>query len=362
MQTETLQVAHKERFARLKIMPEEEIKSWLLEEDKFWKQVAQALKGRNSNGNSETKNLESVNNYLNAIEIALSTSGDITPLIDAQKSRPLPFHDEHLFRQRMVYMALNGQFSLATFIFEASLNSIHSNYIKSYDKDLQSIEEDFKKNTEYTLKKYDDDLSEKITTLNNSIEKSQTDTTLQLDNALKDAQQKIANTVSAANSAILSAEPVKYWIDREKKNRDKASNFLWLIGIASLAFISVLVTLSLSVYRNGEEYIVLGIPITLPAEKFSIALLIIATTSAIWIIRVLVKLMMTNLALEIEALERSTMIRTYIAMDNAKAEQAAEIRMLFYSTLFKPSNNSLTDDSTSPEYIRIIEAMLQKKP
>ncbi len=361
MQNETMQVFHENRFSRLYTLLEDEFKFWCLEENKFWKEILQAIKGRTNSTSSEISNVATIDDYLNVIEIALASKGDPTPITEFQSRTPLPFHDEHLFRKKLIPMALNGQFSLARFIFEVSLSAADNNYLKSYNKDLQSIEENFKTNTTNTLKKYDHDLAEKISELNDSIDKTEKEIAAQLDTMIQDAQQNIAKTVSAANSAILSAEPVKYWLDREIKHRDKAKRFLWLIGIASFAFLSVLVTLSMSVYRNGEEYVVLGLPITLPAEKFSIALLIIATTSAIWIIRVLVKLMMTNLALEIEALERSTMIRTYIAMDNAKAEQAAEIRMLFYSTLFKPSNNSLTDDSTSPEYIRIIEAMLQKK-
>ncbi len=361
MQTENRHINHEDRFGRLNTMSQQDIKSWLLEEDKFWKSVATALKGRLNTDKTEQKNLNLVDNYLNRIGFSLAAEGDISALIDIQRETPLPFHDDLTFSENLLALTYKGQFSVARFVFEASLNANHRGYLNSYDKDLQSIEDSFKSNADAILKRYDDDLSARISKLNESIENSQKNIILQLENKLNDAQQDIKNTATAANSAILSAEPVKYWIDREEKHKKKARNFLWLIGIASISFIAVLVVLSLSVYKNGEEYIVFGLPITLPAEKFSIALLIIATTSAIWIIRVLVKLMMTNLALEIEALERSTMIRTYIAMDNAKAEQAAEIRMLFYSTLFKPSNNSLTDDSTSPEYIRIIEAMLQKK-
>lgn len=361
MHTENKHISHEDRFGRINTMSEQDIKSWLLEESKFWKRVAAALKGRINIDKTEEKNLYIVDNYLNRVEFSLAAQGDTSALIDVQNETPLPFHDDLVFSENLLSLTYKGQFSVAKFVFEASLISNHRTYLKSYDKDLNSIEDTFKLNTDTLLKKYDDDLSERISLLNDSIEKSQKTTILQLENKLEEAQKDIKNTAIGANSTIFSAEPVKYWIDREEKHKKKARNFLWLIGIASISFIAALVVLSLSVYKNGEEYILFGLPITLPAEKFSIALLIIATTSAIWIIRVLVKLMMTNLALEIEALERSTMIRTYIAMDNAKAEQAVEIRMLFYSTLFKPSNNSLTDDSTSPEYIRIIEAMLQKK-
>ncbi|WP_010176313.1 DUF6161 domain-containing protein [Pseudomonas sp. PAMC 25886] len=361
MQTENGQISHENRFGRLNTMSKHDIKSWLAEEKKFWTSIALALKGKLNTDKTEKNNLNVVDNYLNMVEFALIADGDISSLVHVQNETPLPFHDDLVFSEHLLPLTYKGQFSVARFVFEVSINSNHKNYLKTYDKHLQSIEESFQSNTDTVLKRYDDDLSEKISKLNESIEKSQKTIITQLESELNDAQQNIKNTVTAATSAILSAEPVKYWIDREDKHKKKAKAFLWLIGLASVSFIAVLVILSLSVYKNGEQYIVLGFPITLPAEKFSIALLIIATTSAIWIIRVLVKLMMTNLALEIEALERSTMIRTYIAMDNAKAEQAEEIRMLFYSTLFKPSNNSLTDDSTSPEYIRIIEAMLQKK-
>lgn len=361
MQTENINIRHENRFSRVSKMAENDLISWLAEEKKFWKQIWHELVRGSSEGRADPENDKLVNDYFDAIDFTHVNRGNLHYFIEFQKKNPLPFHDDTQFNRYILDMTAKGQLSLARLIFEITLNSNTKNHLKLYDNELKSIEENFKEKTTETLKRYDDGLSEKISTLNSSIEQAQQDVTSKLEEELREAQQNIANTVSAANRAILSAEPVKYWIDREKNHRDKAKNYLHLLGFTSLVFIVALVILSLSVYKNSDDYMVFGLPITLPAAKFSIALLILATTAAIWITRVLVKLMMTNLALEIEALERSTMIRTYIAMDNTKAEQATEIRMLFYSTLFKPSNNSLTDDSTSPEYIRIIEAMLQKK-
>lgn len=357
MQAEPKNFDNDERFQRIRRMSGKVLSEWIHDEIEFWTAIKVALHATPE----DTESNELVLQYLNTLDEAPMLFGGIDDLESFQAVTPIPFHDDGPLSYRLLEITKKGQFSLAICTFQLSLNNTSNTYTKSYETYLKNLEQSFFDKINEEKNSFTTDIEQRITNLNDSIQSTQKSTIAQLKIELETSKEEIFNTVSATNSAIYSAEPVQYWVEREAKHKKKANTYFWFITAAAVLFTATLVLLTISVYKNGETYEIGGIPITLPAEKFSIALLIIATTASIWLVRVLVKLMMTNLALEIEALERSTMIKTFIAMDKTKAEHASEIRMLFYSTLFKPSNNSLTDDSTSPEYIRIIEAMLQKK-
>jgi hypothetical protein len=357
MQIENFGVKHADRLSHIKDLNEEDQHTWFKNERGYWEQIFNTAKQHS--GEIHLRDL--IQRYLTTLDALIHDSTDLTNLYQFHSSNSLPLHDEKPHADAIKEFAQRGQFYAGLYIFKTLLSQQSALYTGKYKSELTALDESFKASFFTEHEKFVNSLSESKNSIEKFVETTKKDVSDHLFQKLDVATNEIANTVTSATNAILSAEPVKYWEDREEKHRNKARSYRRGVIVSAIAFIATIVFLTLSVYKNGETYSILGIPVTLPAEKFSIALLVICTTAMIWLIRILVKLMMTNLALEIEALERSTMIKTYIAIDSTKAEQAAEIRMLFYTTLFRPSSNSLTDDSTSPEYIRIIEAMLQKK-
>lgn len=74
-----------------------------------------------------------------------------------------------------------------------------------------------------------------------------------------------------------------------------------------------------------------GFEFTLPKTLSGIALILLISTGGIWSTRVFVKLMMANLTLETESIERATMIKTFVAMKAVESSIAQEAELLFYS-------------------------------
>lgn len=358
MRIEKLDLTHADRLSHIQDLNGNDQRVWFKEERTYWEEVYNSIK----HSPTEHYYQNTVTKYLFLIERLLSGTENFTEMRKFHNEFSIPLHDETPHSQLIKEFADRGQISTGLYIFSTLLNQQDAIYNDKYKLELLSLEEKLKSAINEKQENHLTSITETKENFDNFVDTKEKEISTKLWATVDNATEEINNTVTAATNAILSAEPVKYWEEREKKHRIKAQSYKRGVIATSIAFISTLIFLTLSVYKNGETYTILDIPITLPAEKFSIALLVISTTAAIWLVRILVKLMMTNLALEIEALERSTMIKTYIAIDSTKAESAAEIRMLFYTTLFRPSSNSLTDDSTSPEYIRIIEAMLQKKP
>lgn len=358
MQIEKLDLTHADRLSHVQKLDPNNRKAWFIKEKEFWEGVHNSIK----HSPTEHYYQNTVTRYLFLIGEFINDSEDLTKIRQFHSEFSIPLHDETPHNQLIQEFANRGQISTGLYMFSTLLNQQGAIYNSKYKIELLNIEENLKSAINEKHESFLGSLTEAKTSFDAFADTKEKEVKTKLWETVDNATTEINNTVTAATNAILSAEPVKYWEEREKKHRTKAKSYKRGVIATSIAFISTLIFLTLSVYKNGEIYTILNIPITLPAEKFSIALLVISTTAAIWLVRILVKLMMTNLALEIEALERSTMIKTYIAIDSTKAGNSAEIQMLFYTTLFRPSSNSLTDDSTSPEYIRIIEAMLQKKP
>lgn len=344
-----------ERFNRIEKMNTGELQIWLTREKEYWSSIHDILAHRED----EKANTQNVSNYLSAISNA--TYENLNSLENYHQSEPLPFHDEVPNSQQLLELANRGHFSLAIYAFSTSLTTKSNYYIKTYENDLLKTEQDLKIAIETEKNRFTETLNERLEKLNTSIDTTQKTAETNLQKKLDSSESKINETARTATSEIFAAEPVRYWLAREEKHKKDAAKFLKIISAAASAFLIFLAYLVASIYKNGEPYKVGDFEIPMPEGKYSIALVIIATTSAIWLIRILVKLMMTNLALEIEALERTTMIRTFLAINKTQAEKSEEIQMLFYSTLLKPSSNNLTDDSSSPEHLRIIEALLQKK-
>ncbi|MFJ4497342.1 DUF6161 domain-containing protein [Pseudomonas atacamensis] len=354
---ENFGVTHADRLSHVKALDETGQLAWFKNEREYWEKIFN-IAGHHT-GEQQTRIL--IQNYLTVIDGLMHGTADLQRLYQFHSNHSIPLHDEKPHADAIKEFTSRGQTSTGLYIFGTLLSQQTALYTGQYKSELIALEETFKSSFLSEHEKFKTAISESRDSIEKFIETTKKDVASHLFEKLDVATNEISNTVTSATNAILSAEPVKYWDDREKKHREKARSYRHGVIGSAIVFLVTIIFLTLSVYKNGETYAVFDVPITLPAEKFSIALLVICTTAMIWLIRILVKLMMTNLALEIEALERSTMIKTYIAIDSTRAEQAQEIRMLFYSTLFRPSNNSLTDDSTSPEYIRIIEAMLQKK-
>lgn len=330
---------------------------WIALELKFWTNIKEKIEHQEY----PSRFLKTISEYLDILRSDGKSLFSNKSIESFQKNQPLPFHDEQPECDFFPDLAENGQLDIAIYTFRASLKNFDRAYLTARSEDLSKIEDSYRANITAETTKLFSEIDNSEQKLNEYRENAEEKISEKLALELEKAKSEINNILTAANKTILSAEPVKYWQERENNHKNKAKKYAWYVISTAIVFFLLLTFLTVSVYKVSDEFIFAGIPISLPTEKTSIALIIIATTGAIWLTRVLVKLMMTNLALEIEALERSTMIKTYIAMEYARGEQIQEIQMLFYTTLFKPSNNNLSDDSTSPEYIRIIEAMLQKK-
>lgn len=84
------------------------------------------------------------------------------------------------------------------------------------------------------------------------------------------------------------------------------------------------------------------------APLFPLGAGIVLTTAMTWLIRIFVRLYLSEHHLAIDAEERVTMVKTYLALTNeAKIEK--EDRQLVLAPLFRPSSDGIVKDDAAPE-------------
>lgn len=86
-------------------------------------------------------------------------------------------------------------------------------------------------------------------------------------------------------------------------------------------------------------------------------LMIFATSSIFWIIRITVKIALSNLHLSEDAHERVVMIYTYLSfIENGQLQNLEKDKELILSSLFRPSNIGIIQDESSVTVTDIITA------
>ncbi len=90
------------------------------------------------------------------------------------------------------------------------------------------------------------------------------------------------------------------------------------------------------------------------------ALLIFASSSALWIIRITVKIALSNLHLSEDAHERVVMIKTYLAFISEGHGLEEKDKQLIMTSLFRPSNIGIIQDESSITVADIVSSLKGK--
>ncbi|KQT67897.1 DUF6161 domain-containing protein [Pseudomonas sp. Leaf434] len=340
------------RYANVKYLTEEEFGRWLKEEVKYWSDI---FRGANMNGNKVHPFLHGVvDAYIESLKKIVARFSAVESLfhdaaysdfVDANSTARLPMHDD---KQAEEFRAsfVGGLAMPVVYAYRSVSDALDEGYLKGYEKGVTASFEEYVKIIDKSI--------ESVKEV--SIEVSK-DIKFQVDSA----SSKVSSLVEAATSAIALSEPVRFWEERRKIHKDNAKNYSKYAVISGGVFAILLFFSMLYGYAAGVTHTVFDYEITLPKTLAGVAVILLVTTGGIWATRIFVKLMMVNLTSEAESLERSTMIKTFVAMQALDSSISHESQLLFYTTLFRPSNNTISEESTAPEYGKILDAVLKSR-
>lgn len=217
------------------------------------------------------------------------------------------------------------------------LEDISNNYTKTHQIAMTSIEKGRKKL---------EDLTEALVSEMNKDIKSYAD----------DEKNRISELSASIQKEIRSNEPVKFWEGKEAHHRSQAKSCRWVAIFLGFCASIALALLMLAAFKDQDTTTLLGFKLP---NHFYIAVSILIGSAFIWALKVSIQLMMTHIALEAEALEKSTAIKTYVALSGQIKDP--DIDKEFHKSLLSFSKIKIAEDSNHPDLVKLIEQFLNKK-
>lgn len=155
--------------------------------------------------------------------------------------------------------------------------------------------------------------------------------------------------------------PTTYWTDREKSQRRIAIGYAGVFALLIGSLLHIFVTYGMpylshvgAVGKDGGGNTILAVlPILIPAF------------AAIWVLRIVGRLLAESLALMRDASERTTLVKTFLAMMKDEAGNKSVIkdddRILILHALFRPSTGAVSDDSPPVHWFDLLSSRLGDK-
>jgi hypothetical protein len=174
--------------------------------------------------------------------------------------------------------------------------------------------------------------------------------------ALADGDAKLNAIAETYRTELTLQAPTNYWTSKKTRNLDSARN--WAIAFAAAAVVGAVAVGGvwnktaepfLAAYQTSlikaSAPIPLSYGIFLPT--LAVAFLLV------WVLRIISKQLLANLALSNDAAERVTMVETFLSLMQKPDHVKEDDRILILSALFRPAPSS-NDDGTPPNWFDLL--------
>lgn len=134
--------------------------------------------------------------------------------------------------------------------------------------------------------------------------------------------------------------PVEYWEARATLHESRATRLREKIGFAVVGVgISVALTAHWALKSSAQPY---------TPDAWRLALLAFVAAMGVWVVRLLVRTLLSHMHLSTDAAERVTMIKTYLSLLEAQKLPENEDRKLILQALFRHSPDGMVKDEGLP--------------
>jgi len=156
-------------------------------------------------------------------------------------------------------------------------------------------------------------------------------------------KQKLDYFLDAYKNQMKLKAPVSYWEENKQFHKEKAKQFGIAIIITAPLIFLLITFIGWEVLASKE--VVWG----------KIGVIIFATSLAIWLIRILVRMYLSHNHLEMTSQERIIMTQSYLALITEGGASSAEEKQLVLQAIFRPTSiGIITDDAAPPNVIELI--------
>lgn len=221
--------------------------------------------------------------------------------------------------------------------------------VETWTKELQSfksIYEDLEQKFEGVTAKHDEawtDWVEKVKQSSEMLKIEGESAKAAIGVQISDANKNLQNLTETYERHMQLAGPMSYWKGKAKIHEKRAKNLrLWAIGVGIAGVIIMLVA--------AQNLL----PWHHPADAIPwrpIGLFLIVSTFALWMLRLVVKLLLSNIHLSVDAQERVVMINTFMALirrpQSAEGLKKEDIAIVL-APIFRPSTTGVIKDDGGP--------------
>lgn len=205
-----------------------------------------------------------------------------------------------------------------------ALGELRANYTKLNEEFKQQIQDNkglFDKSVEQ-FQALAGDLTEKFTGLFDTSKKTLED---------------IANTY---DKKLALQASVSYWTKKASRHRNFsiAFGFLFVLSLLTVGYLFFQEVYPLLKDASPDK----------PIPYWVLALILIGAVVSIWIVRLVVRVLLSHIHLQRDASERSTMLLTYLALLREGAGLKDDEKKLILQALFRPSTSGIVKDDALP--------------
>lgn len=286
----------------------------------------------------------------------------LNTIIHISKENFIPNHDQRTAKdifKNSEDLNLIRQLLYANYLLDQTINqffngTVTTKYKEMFEEKIEEFEKakqnfaDSTKHLSYSLTEQNERITKEINEITETAKKN-------LSNQTEDHIKEISERSSNINKNIDSSKPVRFWEDKETNHRLQAKSCK-KAAITLGFFASILMLfLTLAAFKDPNTTSLLGFQLP---NHFYLAALVLLGSAFVWALRITIQLMMTHIALESEALERSTAIKTYISLSSQNIDK--DIENEFHRSLLSFNKVKISEDSNHPEIFKVIEQFLKK--
>lgn len=175
----------------------------------------------------------------------------------------------------------------------------------------------------------------------NEIKALLTRQTAQFDQQLTDSKEALTSIGNTYDQKLALQAPVKYW-------QQKRQTHLRLVIGLSILTIVFFVAGGYGFYQYLQELLI-AIKPGIQLEYWRISAIVLGATIFLWIARILVRLLMSQIHLESDASERVTMVQTYLSlMRKGVGPKESDLQFVLQALFRQSSDGIVRDDGVPP--------------
>ncbi|WP_095124566.1 MULTISPECIES: hypothetical protein [unclassified Pseudomonas] len=348
----------------------EPVADWLINEIDFWKDVTSRAYPGGGVAQADVPEIVEYLHDLHRIREDLDAANGSLKVLghrikEANVTRRLPCFDEVLSGDFKSAVVSGEALKMGLFVYRSSMSASAvalEDFYKSWKSSLADEIKSTKESTFSELNNYQKSVNDQSDMYLKAI-KEDGDAKVKLiretaENAKIAAVEEIENYASTVTDSVISNEPVRFWDEKRKHHRFRALMFSGGAGVLIVSVVSLLGVLLHMTYSSDKVEKVDFLNITLP-DHYLVALAVLLGSVGVWVLRVILKLMMTNLNLESEAYAKLTAIKTYVALSKSKLSD--DTVNGFHKSLLQSGAADFSVEGTSPELVKIVELILKKQ-